>query len=59
MSRAQNWSIMIYDMAKMVHKGTVDLSTRNLADSLGHFTKRQCLKGGALVAGLMILVMMR
>lgn len=50
---------MIYDMAKMVHKGTVDLSTRNLADSLGHFTKRQCLKGGALVAGLMILVMMR
>lgn len=28
MSGAQNWSIMIYDMAKMVHKGTVDLSTK-------------------------------
>ena len=29
------------------------------ADSPGHFTKRQSLKGGALGAGLMILVMMR
>jgi len=28
MSRPQNWSIMIHDMAKMVHKGTVDLSTK-------------------------------
>ena len=28
MSRPQNWSIMIYDMAKMVHMGIVDLSTK-------------------------------
>ena len=28
MSRPQNWSIMIQDMAKMVHKCIVDLSTK-------------------------------
>ena len=60
MSRPQNWSIMIHDMVKMVDKGTADLSTKiTSADSPGHFTKRQSLKGGALVAGLMILVMIR
>ena len=60
MSRPLNWSIMIYDMAKMVDKGTADLSTKiTSADSPGHFTICQRLKGGALVAGLMILVMIR
>ena len=28
MSRLQNWSIKIHDMAEMVHKCTVDLSTK-------------------------------
>ena len=51
---------MIHDMAKMVDKGTADLSTKiTSADSPGHFTKRQSLKGGALGAGLIVLVMMR
>lgn len=60
MSRPLKWSIMIYDMAKMVDKGTADLSTKiTSADSPGHFTKRQSIEGGALGAGLKVLVMMR
>ena len=60
MSRPQNWSIMIYDMVKMVDKGTGSVHEDNhFADSPIHFTICQRLKGGALVAGLMILVMMR
>ena len=51
---------MIHDMAKMVDKGTADLSTKiTSADSPGHFTKRQSIEGGALGAGLKVLVMMR
>lgn len=41
---------MTQDMAKMAHKGTVVLSTRNLADSHSYFTIHQRMKGGAMGA---------
>ena len=47
-------------MAKMVLKDTVNLSTKKIfADSLCQLPICQTMEGGALVAGFMILVMMR